>query len=186
MWYMFGKRGLFRRMVDGKVEKPFWSEIASNVKQLVNNTGLFLFSLALLFISAEFVVRYATNLSIDLALPPILIGLFLVAVGTSLPELVFGARAVMTKHEEMALGDIIGAVVVNSTIVLGVAALIFPLTTTHLMLFFTSAAFMLLVAFLFTTFVETESRITVKEGISLILLYAFFIFLEFYVKTITA
>lgn len=186
MWYVFSERWLFRRTMDGRVRRPLLSEIKSNLRPLISNISLFLFSLILLFISANFVVTYAINLSVALALPTLLIGLFMVAVGTSLPDLVFGAKAVLTKHGEMALGDVIGAVVVNSTLVIGISALIFPLTTANIMLFFTGAIFMLLVAFLFTTFVETENKITVNEGISLILLYAFFIFIEFYIKTLTA
>ncbi len=184
MWYVFRERWLFRRTIDGKANRPLLLELKSNLKQLIRHASVFLFSLTLLLISANFVVNYAINLSVALALPTLLIGLFMVAVGTSLPDMVFGVKAVLTKHEEMALGDIIGAVVVNSTLVIGVSALIFPLTTANIMLFFTGATFMLLVAFLFTTFVETESKITVNEGISLIMLYAFFIFIEFYMKTL--
>ncbi len=144
-------------------------------------TLLFVLSLALLFISSRFLVKYATLLSIELMLHPILIGLFMVSIGTTLPELVFESRAALMSHSEMAMGNMIGSVIVNSTLVLGVTALISPIHA-NFFLFLTSGAFMLLVAFLFATFIESGNKLRVKEAISLILLYLFFIMIEFYVK----
>jgi len=166
-----------------KERKVFKKEIKDSEKRWepVLNTAIFIFSLVLLFLSSRFVVKYATLLSIDLLLPPILIGLFLVSIGTTLPELTFESRAVLTGHSEMALGDLIGSVIVNSTLVLGVTALILPITANFL-LFISSGIFMLIVAFLFATFVESGNKLYIKEGISLILLYVFFIIIEFYIK----
>ena len=166
-----------------KERKVFTKELKNHQKRLapILNTLLLIASLALLFLSSKYVIHYAELLSIDLALPPIILGLFLIALGTSLPELVAGGRAVMMGHSEMALGNIIGSVIVNSTLVLGITALIFPITA-ELLLFFTSGVFMLLVAFLFATFVESGDKLYIKEGIALIFLYVFFIIIEFYVK----
>lgn len=168
---LFKERKIFKKEVKNHEKK--WEPIL--------NTVLFIFSLALLFLSSRFVVKYATLLSIDLLISPIIIGLFLIAIGTSLPELVFESRAVLMGHSEMALGDLIGSVIVNSTLVLGVTALIFPITANFL-LFFSSGIFMLIVAFLFATFVESGNKLYIKEGVSLILLYMFFIIIEFYIK----
>jgi cation:H+ antiporter len=110
-------------------------------------------------------------------------GLFLISFGTTLPELVFESRAVLMGHSEMALGNLIGTVIVNSTLVLGITSLIQPITADFL-LFITAGVFMLIVAFLFATFTESGNRLDIKEGISLILLYAFFVMIEFYVRGI--
>lgn len=168
---LFKERKLFRKEI--KNNKKRWSPVL--------NTALFIFCLALLFLASRFVVKYATLLSADLLLPPILIGLFLITIGTTLPELTFESRAVLMGHSEMALGDLIGSVVVNSTLVLGVTALILPITA-NILLFFTAGIFMLIVAFLFATFVESGNKLYIKEGISLILIYIFFIIIEFYIK----
>lgn len=166
-----------------KERKVFTKEFKNHHKRWepILNTILFIASLALLFFASKFVIHYADLLSMDFALPPIIMGLFLIALGTSLPELVFEAKAVMLGHTEMALGNIIGSVIVNSTLVLGVTALIYPITA-NLLLLFTSGMFMLLVVFLFATFVESGDRLYIKEGISLIFLYIFFIIIEFYIK----
>jgi Ca2+/Na+ antiporter len=61
--------------------------------------------------------------------------------------------------------------------------MIYPITADFL-LFITAGVFMLIIAFLFATFTESGNKLDIKEGISLILLYAFFIIVEFYVKGI--
>ncbi len=143
------------------------------------NFGLFMLGIILLLGSAELVVRYAKIIALDLKLPDILIGLFLVAIGTSLPELIFESRAVLRGKKEMALGDIMGSVVANSTLVLGIAALIFPLSG-EFFYFITSAYFMILTAFIFITFMRSEERFSIMEGIALLMMYFLFIMLEFY------
>jgi len=166
-----------------KERKIFKKSMKNHGKRFepIFHTASFIFSLVLLFGSSYYVVQYATLLSMELFLPPIFIGLFVVSLGTTLPELVFGSKAVMQGHSEMALGSLIGSIVVNSTLVLGVTAVIMPITADFL-IFASAGAFMILVTFLFATFVESGNRLYVKEGIALILLYVFFVFIQFYIK----
>ena len=173
-YFLIRERTKFRKELEDKIGR----------RDIVIAIFSFIIGLFILFFSADYVVRYASLLAIDLFLPSILIGIFLVAVGTSLPELIFGTRAVLTKHPEMALGDIIGAVVVNSTLVLGVASLIYPIRADFI-LFFSSAVFMIIIAFIFSTFVESGKKLYWKEGVSLIMLYVFFVMIEFYIKTLS-
>ena len=93
---------------------------------IITSVGIFLFSLVALFYGADMVVKSATVLAIDFALPPILIGLFLIAIGTSLPELVVGATSALKGHSEMSIGNIVGSVIANSTLILGVTSMIHP------------------------------------------------------------
>ena len=159
--------------------------------KMENNTGrleilgyffLFVFSLGLLFFSSSQVVKYGSLLAIDLTLPTIFIGLFFIALGTSLPELVFGSKAALAKHPELALGDVIGAVVVNSTLVLGVTAVISPITA-DIFLFLISAVFMMVICFLFVVFVQS-SRIGWLHGLALVLIYIMFLIMELGLKGI--
>ena len=105
----------------------------------------------------------------------------MVAIGTSLPELVAGISAVMHGYHDMGVGNIIGSVIANSTLVLGVSALIFPITA-DLLLFLVGASFMVLVAVIFATFLYEKNKITWMEGMTLVLLYVFFLIIEFYIK----
>ena len=144
---------------------------------------LLIFMLALigLFISSNFVVNSASGLAIDLGLPKILIGLLLISIATTLPELIFGISASNLRHKSMAIGDQVGTVVVNSTLILGIVAIIHPITA-EFKTFIISAVFMLISAFIFYTFVKTGNKLEKIEGISLILIYVLFVIFEFFAK----
>jgi len=142
---------------------------------------IFLIALVGLFIASNFVVRSATNLAIDLNLPQIMIGLFLISIATTLPELVFGISAIKLKHKSMAIGDQIGTVIANSTLILGIVAIIHPISA-EFMPFLISSIFMFIAAFIFITFVKSGNKLERYEGISLILIYVLFIIFEIFIK----
>ena len=144
---------------------------------------IFVVSVIVLFISANFVVEYASLIAIEMALPPIIIGLFIIAIGTSLPELAFQAKAALSENPEMTIGNVIGSNIANATLILGVTAIIFPIQADFL-LFLTSGVFMIVVSFLFVSFLESGSKLYWKEGLSMILLYVFFIIIEFYISNL--
>lgn len=166
-----------------KGRKKYAKKLENNIERydVILNTFIFIISIVILFLSSKYVVEYATAISIELFLPLIIVGLFLVAIGTSLPELVFELASVTKGHSEFALGNIIGSVVVNSTLVLGVTALIWPIEANFLF-FLISAVFMILVNLIFLTFVYSSNKLDWREGVSLIFLYVFFLILIFYVK----
>ena len=138
-------------------------------------------SLIILVKSSEYFTKSAEKIGIYLGFPAFVIGAVILGIGTSLPELVVGATAALKGHGQMSIGNIVGSVVANSTLILGVTAMIFPITSNFL-LFITSGVFMILTTFIFATFIRSGSRVDWEEGLSLILLYAFFIILEVYIK----
>lgn len=142
---------------------------------------IFLLALIGLFLSSSFVVRYASNLALDLQIPKIMIGLFLISIATTLPELTFGISASNLRHKEMAIGDQIGTVIVNSTLIIGLVSIISPITTEFIP-FIISGIFMFISAFIFITFLKTGRKIERIEGISLILIYVLFIIFEIFAK----
>ena len=77
---------------------------------------------------ANFVVESGTNIARSLDVSEWIIGLFLISLGTSLPELVVSLVAVKKGNAEMSIGNIIGSNVANFSMVLGGSALIHPLT----------------------------------------------------------
>ncbi len=162
-----------------KTKKKYTAKLKNKTKKwkVISSIAIFLVSTILLYVSSHYVVQYGTDLALGLMLPPIFVGLFFLALGTSLPELVFTVKAMTRNHAEFAIGDLIGSVVMNSTLVLAVAALIFPITV-NFFLFLTSATFMILSLVLFATFVRSGEKFTYLEGISLLLLYILFIIVE--------
>ncbi len=94
---------------------------------MIGEALVFLLSLACLIWAAHIVVDKTVLLEERLGLSKMVIGLTVVAVGTSLPELVISASAVVIGHPKIALGTVIGSNVFNVCVVLGLAALVFPL-----------------------------------------------------------
>ena len=168
-FYLIKRRKRFKRKVKEQMKKS----------EIILWSILFIIAIALLYFSAESVVGLATLISFDLALPPIMIGLFFIAIGTSLPELAFEVRAALMQHPDLALGDLLGSIVANSTLVLGVTAMIWPITA-NMTLFFISAIFMILIIYLFATFIASGNKLYIMEGIALLLLYIFFIIIQLY------
>lgn len=83
----------------------------------------FLGSLILL-ISTQFLVNYAKKISLALKISPLIIGLTIVAIGTSLPELSFSLTALVKQDVGLAMGNIVGSNVVNILFVFAIGILI--------------------------------------------------------------
>ncbi len=89
--------------------------------------GWFLLGLLGLYAGAEWLVRGASHLALLFGIKPIVVGLTVVAFGTSSPELVVSLSAVLKKSEGLAIGNIIGSNIANIGLVLGLSALVSPL-----------------------------------------------------------
>ena len=83
--------------------------------------------LILLFIGAEGLIRGSSNLAIKIGITPLVVGLTVVAFGTSAPELVVSLKAALIGNSSIALGNVIGSNIANIALILGVGALIRPL-----------------------------------------------------------
>lgn len=142
-------------------------------------TGLFL-GLALLLFSAEMLVRVAQDLAVNLGLPVFLIGLFVVAIGTSLPELSFEITAIRKKQVAMMFGDLLGSVVANATLILGLVAVINPIYLTKgLQSYLLATVFFIILFGMFWWFTASKKKLERWEGLVLLLIYLLFSFLEF-------
>ena len=87
----------------------------------------FFFGLALLIASSRMLVWGAADIAEGLGVSQLIIGLTIVAVGTSLPEMAATIASALRGHTEIAVGNVIGSNVANLGLILGIAALIFPL-----------------------------------------------------------
>ena len=149
--------------------------------QVVLYTLLFVATITGLYFTAEKTVQYGTQLAMLINLPILFVGLFFLAIGTSLPELIFETTAMIKGLPEFALGDIVGSVVTNSTLVLGITAIITPIESGKI-LFLTASGFMIVATMLFATFIDASNKLTKIEGITLILFYILFTLVEFTIK----
>lgn len=88
--------------------------------------GLMLLSLGLycLYLGADWLINGSTKVAQSLAVSPLIIGLTIVAVGTSLPELIVGINAAMANSSDLLLGNVIGSNIANVFLILGLGTII--------------------------------------------------------------
>ena len=82
--------------------------------------------LVLLLVAGDFLVRGAVNLSLRLGIPAFLVGMTVVAFGTSAPELLVSVQAVLADAGGLALGNVVGSNIANILLVMGAPALLAP------------------------------------------------------------
>jgi len=88
---------------------------------------MFLGGLILLVIGANVLVRGASKLALSFGISPLVVGLTIVAFGTSAPEVAVSVGAVLDGRDDIAIGNVVGSNIFNVLFILGVSALITPL-----------------------------------------------------------
>lgn len=111
----------------GSVEEATDEEVKHESLSNAFTTALILGGLVTLFIGAELLVRGATSLARDFGVSEAVIGLTVVAVGTSLPELATGIMSALRKHSDIMIGNIVGSNIFNILFILGVTSVIQPI-----------------------------------------------------------
>jgi cation:H+ antiporter len=86
----------------------------------------FLLGLAALVAGAEALVRGASKIALTLGISPLVVGLTIVALGTSAPEVAVSVGAVLNDRHDLAIGNVVGSNILNVLLVLGLSALIAP------------------------------------------------------------
>jgi len=176
IYYLLKSNDLYRQRVH-----HIKDDISVRGKLLIN-IFLFIIALAFLIFSAWTVVKSAEMIAKELYIPMTLISIILVAFGTSLPELVFGIKAVIAKHEGLSLGNLFGAAVVNSTFILGITAIICPIRVENLRILLVGIGFMILAILFANIFIASKKEVSVKEGLALVGIYLIFLIVEFLFK----
>lgn len=118
----------------------------------------------------DFVVDGASTIASSLGLSQTLIGLTIIAMGTSLPELVTSIVAARKDEVDMALGNVIGSNIFNILLVLGVASAISPVGFALENII--DIAFLIIISAITLVFAWTSKEINRKEGIIMLVLYA--------------
>lgn len=90
--------------------------------------GLLMGGLGLLILGADLLVRGASRLAAAAGISPLVIGLTVVAFGTSAPELAINVQSALSGQADIAVGNVVGSNIFNILVILGISALIIPLT----------------------------------------------------------
>lgn len=154
------------------------SKIFSNGDGKYKNIFLLLFAMALLLVGAHFTVSTATELAHAWQITPILIGMLVVSLGTTMPELFYSLKAIRQKEDDLAVGDILGSVLADATIVIGILAFISPFYFPVKIVYITGT-FMVVSSLILLKFMRSGRTITKKEGFILLAFWVAYAIIEF-------
>ena len=121
-------------------------------------------------IAAYMIVNSVIVLSRFLNIHEYIISFFIVAIGTSLPELAVDINALRLKHHSIAIGDIIGSCIVDSTLSIGIGQVLFPQAVTAT-LAAPTVLYTLVASFIVFVLIASRKKVDKKAGILFISLY---------------
>lgn len=137
---------------------------------------IFALALAVLILAARFFTRSAEIIGLALGLSPFVIGVLIVSVGTSLPELIASIVAVQGGSSEIVMGNVLGSSVSNLFFVLGLTALFAKGQITLGDQYIAIDLHFLLGGAFIVALVAFDGRVTVGEGVFALLAYAVYVF----------
>ncbi len=134
-------------------------------------------SLVILYFGAEWLVGGASSLAARLGISPLIIGLTIVSFGTSAPELLVSVKAAIQEQSALSVGNVIGSNLFNVVLILGISAIVYPLSVKKQLLRF-DVPVMIAVSILFM-FLFIDGLLSTMESWILILLFAAYISMLF-------
>ena len=138
--------------------------------EMLKSIVLLLVGFILLIKGADFFVEGSSSVAKSLRIPSMIVGLTIVAMGTSLPEFVTSVVAARKNEVDMAFGNVIGSNIFNILFILGVTATISPVA--FIMENVIDSVILLIVSILVWVFAWSRLHIEKKEGIVLLACYA--------------
>lgn len=148
--------------------KEYPEKIEYGKDNRIKDILMLLLSMSILLIGAHFIVSSASHIANGLGVSPILIGMLVVSLGTTMPELFFAINSVKKNDDALAIGDLLGTVLADATIVVGLIAIInpfsFPLKAVYI-----SGVFMVIASFILFKFMHSGKSLSRREAVFLLL-----------------
>jgi cation:H+ antiporter len=138
---------------------------------------IFALSLVTVLLASKYIVKSSLQVASILKLPDFIIASLVIGIGAQVPDIALGLHSLRKGHEAVAIGDVLGSMIIKSLLFLGIFALItplqLPLTTTIFLCAFT------IIACLIVFRVIKNKKMSRKEGVILLLFYALFLAAQF-------
>lgn len=147
----------------------------NNKKKILKDILFIVGGIILLKYGGDFVVDNSSNVAKIFGLSDRLIGLTIISIGTSLPELITGVVAAINGDEEIAVGNVIGSNILNLLLVLGITAIINPISYTEV--FNINIIILFVSSFIIWTIsvLKKEHKLGRNEGITMLLSYILYL-----------
>ena len=173
IFWLFSKEERF-----SKVYEENEGDTVKDFKEFIKDIGMVILGVAFLILAAQGMVFSALWFAGSLNLSLALIGILIIAIGNSLPEIYFSIVSAKQGKAGIVLGNLMGSVIVPATLVLGTVAIICPIQIQDFSPFAIGRFFLIASALFFFFFVRTDRRVTKKEALFLLGIYALFVLFE--------
>lgn len=173
LFWFFSKKERFTKVYNtDRVRKI---SIAKEFRMFFKDAGKLILGIIFLIISAQGIVASAQFFATTFNMPIVLVGLLITGLGSALPEIYFAVISAKKGETWMILGNLMGAVIVPATLILGIVSLIQPIKILDVAPLIIARIFLVISALFFFFFVRTDRQIIKKEALLLILIYVFFV-----------
>ena len=146
-------------------------------KKIKKDILYFVLSLLALLVGSHFIVESGVKIAEYLTISPAVIGLFFIGLGTVIPELLFSISAVKKDQDSLAIGDLLGTVLADATILVGLIAFIKPFEF-PIKIIYVAGIFMFAAAFMLYYLMRSGKILSKREGYLLILFWLIFVLME--------
>lgn len=171
VYWMYDRRDLFSKVYEeGRVERT-----AAERKLVLRAIFKVVVGVTLLAVTAQLVVYVASFVSTAFGIPLILMGLVVLGFSGALPEVYFTIISARKGETSLIMGNLMGAVIVPASFVLGIVAVIHPIENKDLEFPVIARIFLVIVAAFFLYMSRTKNVVTWRESIILLTIYASFI-----------
>lgn len=168
-WLLSKRKGFSDQLENGK-DTPL-----VEFKEFLKSIAFVSLGIVFLLIAAEGVVRSVSFFAGELNFPIGVLGILVVGLGNSLPELYFSVAAAREKENWIVLGELMGSIIVPATLVIGLVAFLSPIHIPDSSPFSIGRFFLILSAFFFLIFARTDRKITRAEALFLLDIYLIFV-----------
>lgn len=168
IYWMFSKSDMFTKVFG---EDKLTLTRSKVIYQIMRLTG----GIVLLAIAAQGIV-YGANLIADgVGMSLLLVGILVIGFGGALPEIYFTIISARRGETGLIIGNLMGSVIIPATLVLGIVAIIHPITNPALQFPTVARVFLILISVFFLYVSQTKNAITMKEAMLLLFSYALFV-----------
>ena len=147
----------------------------------IKNIFMLLLGMTMLMVGAIFTVSSASSLAYDMNVSSVLIGIIIVGVSTTIPEMFFALKSIKRNDDSLAIGDILGTVLADATIVVGIISIISPFVFSRTIIC-VSGFFMICASILLYNCLYSGRILSKKEAYFLFAFWVIFVLTEFFVN----
>ncbi|KKP32344.1 MAG: hypothetical protein A2360_01410 [Candidatus Staskawiczbacteria bacterium RIFOXYB1_FULL_32_11] len=175
--WLFSKEDRFKKVYSKSSKRPI-----ANFKNFAVNIIKIILLLGLLLLISQWIVGTAKYFSESLGISLSLVGILIVGIGNCFPEMYFSIITARKGQGWLVLGDLMGAIIVPATLVLGIVAIVSPFVINDFSPFLIARLFLIFASIFFLIVIRRGKSFTKKEGLFLLSVYVVFLITEIFIK----